>query len=146
LFLVAAPPVSLINRHPRIWARGRDAGTSGSDVFATFLLRDSAATRAMWDFPFELRYTVTLEADTLTTTLSVENTGLLDFTFTALLHTYLRARDAAAVTVSGLAGLSYTDKVRQGAAGMENRETVPITEYIDRLVLRCERVAVNCYF
>jgi hypothetical protein len=109
-------------------------GTADGAVFATFTLSDTPATRAMWDHAFTLRYTVTLAADALTTTLAVENPGAAPFDFTALLHTYLRARAASDVTVSGLAGLTYTDKLRAGAAGVEDRPLVPITAGIDRCV------------
>ena len=48
-----------------------------------FSLSDSAYTRGMWDYAFEFRYTVELGIDSLDTTFSVLNKGLLTIFATA---------------------------------------------------------------
>lgn len=108
-------------------------GDGERGAFAVFTLRDNEQTRRLWDHRFVLTYTVTVAAGRLATSLAVENCGLTPFEFQALLHTYLRTPSAARVTVSGLQGLAYTDKVRGMARGLEDRGVVPITEHIDRV-------------
>ena len=48
-----------------------------------FTLKDTAYTRSMWDFAFEVRYTIELGTDSLDTTFSVLNKGLLTIFATA---------------------------------------------------------------
>lgn len=77
-------------------------------------------------FRFKLFYTVTIKGDGLVTQLSVQNlNGILcnscmkcnfflasdPFSFTWLLHTYFSVPDVTKVTISGLGGLTYIDKV-----------------------------------
>lgn len=78
---------------------------------AVLHLSDSAATRALWPFPFLLSYTLSLTAKALTTTLRIHNTGTKPFEAQALLHTYLRVRDITKVGVHGFHGSHYIDKV-----------------------------------
>ena len=87
--------------------------TPAGDAFASFQLRDDPATTgAMWPGRhFVLALVVTLSEGTLTTNLSVENTGEAPLEFTALLHTYLRVPTIADVGVSGLQGVDLIDKV-----------------------------------
>jgi D-hexose-6-phosphate mutarotase len=54
--------------------------------------------------------------------------------FETLLHTYLRVPDCTRVTVSGLCGLPFVDKVDGMKRGVEDRDLVPIKEHIDRLL------------
>ena len=65
-------------------------------------------------FPYEFRaeYTVDLGA-TLTMSLTVENTGATDFEFEEALHTYLSVGDSRRISIEGLAGARYFDKVTQ---------------------------------
>ena len=49
-----------------------------------FTLKDNAYTRSMWDFAFEVRYTIELGSDSLDTTFSVLNKGDAPFQFTVL--------------------------------------------------------------
>lgn len=108
-------------------------GEGEQGAYAVFTLRDSDATRAMWAHAFALTYTVTVGGGRLHTALTVENKGEAAFDFEALLHTYIRVPAAERVRVSGLQGLPYTDKVRNMERGLEQRDWVPITEFIDRV-------------
>lgn len=97
-------------------------------------LVDDQETRKLWNHGFELVYNVTLSLNKLTTRLEIKNTGDNEFDFTALLHTYFRVNDIAAVKVYDLAGLNYLDKVKGGVKESEERNTVTIGEETDRLV------------
>jgi len=100
---------------------------------AVFTLTDNDATRAMWDFRFELCYTVTLSASGFTTSFSVTNTDTNDFDFTCLLHTYFKVPDVTQVKVTGLQGMTYTDKVLAGSTYTEDRNEVTVAENVDRV-------------
>ena len=76
-----------------------------------FTLKDTAYTRSMWDFAFEVRYTIELGSDSLDTTFSVLNKGDVPFQFTAALHSYWAVSTVPNITVSGpFKGASYLDK------------------------------------
>ncbi|WP_170037097.1 D-hexose-6-phosphate mutarotase [Georgenia soli] len=75
--------------------------------------------------PFELTYTVTFGAE-LTLALTVRNTGSEEFSFEEALHTYLAVKDVTAVTVEGLEGVRYLDKV-PGAGQDLVTQTGPVT-------------------
>jgi len=86
--------------------------SEGSTAILT--LTDSEATRALWNHSFALEYVISLTAASLKMTLSVKNTGDAAFNFQTLLHTYFRIPDIAQVTVRGLGGRTYLDKVKGG--------------------------------
>ncbi|POR35784.1 Glucose-6-phosphate 1-epimerase [Tolypocladium paradoxum] len=69
------------------------------------------ATRALWPYKFGLLYSVTLERESLTTTLVITNDGDEPFEIQTLLHTYFRVKDISSVHVTGLEDSPYTDKV-----------------------------------
>jgi glucose-6-phosphate 1-epimerase len=88
-----------------------DAAETGEDVVLTLGLTDSATTRAsVWPHRFEARLTVTV-GRRLTLALEVRNTDDRDFSFTEAFHTYLAVGDVRTVTVGGLEGSSYVDKL-----------------------------------
>ncbi|MFM5382793.1 D-hexose-6-phosphate mutarotase [Aeromonas veronii] len=72
-------------------------------------LRDSDATRALWDHPFELELDV-LVGKELSLVLTTRNTGSQPLTYSGALHTYLQISAPEAVSVSGL-GEPYADKL-----------------------------------
>lgn len=95
--------------------------------------RDDDATRAVWPHAYHLRLDVALEAASLSTTLTVTNTGHTPLSFTAALHTYLAVQDVAAVRVRGLAGargLDATDALREA---VEAREAITFDGEFDRV-------------
>ena len=59
---------------------------------------------------------MSLHGEKLRTDLRVINTGDAPFEFTAALHSYFEVLDISEARVSGLAGLTYLDKVRAPAA------------------------------
>ena len=104
------------------------------EVFAVFELEDNEETRAMWDgHKFGITYTIMLCKESLNFNIAIENRGAHPFEFTSLLHTYFRTSNASKVTVSGLNGLSFVDKVRGAIVDVESSEHVAIDQYIDRV-------------
>lgn len=83
-------------------------------------------------FPYEFRavYTVDFGA-TLTMSLTVENTGPTEFEFEEALHTYLSVGDSRRVSIEGLDGVRYFDKVIQ--QGRTHNGAVEITDETDRV-------------
>lgn len=67
--------------------------TDGDEPSVTFTLEPTDYTKAMWDYPFACKYSVTLKADRLATEFSVSNTGTAgSFDFAAALHTCAAGR------------------------------------------------------
>ncbi|ORY87881.1 galactose mutarotase-like domain-containing protein [Protomyces lactucae-debilis] len=93
--------------------------------------------RSAWSSEFELLYTVKVTANQLLTSLQVKNTDSKDFEFQTLLHSYFRVKNIANVSVEGLDGVTYKDKV----SASEIKETaaqVGITQETDRVYPRVQ--------
>lgn len=103
--------------------------------YAIFELQDSSETRAVWDFSFQLQYTVFLTASSLTMSLKVHNIGQNLFRFHALLHTYLVIPDISDVRVSGLAGRKYVDKAAGGDTKVEQSDEIAVPSFVDRIYI-----------
>ncbi|CAA9312844.1 MAG: Aldose 1-epimerase, partial [uncultured Gemmatimonadaceae bacterium] len=100
-----------------------DAGVGeGGTARARLLLRDDAATRAVWPAAFTAELTVEVGGPSLAISLGVHNRGARPLAFTAALHSYLRVSDLAAAAVEGLRGARYRD---QAAGGREAVDDAP---------------------
>jgi len=96
-------------------------------------LVDSEATRALWPFPFTLRYSVTLDSESsLSTALTVINSGEKEMEFTGALHTYFAADPTRAV-IRGLAGATYDDSVAGTEGTQSTDDQVAFTGEVDRI-------------
>lgn len=107
---------------------------------AVFRLVDNDATRATWPHAFSAELTVTIGGASLETALAVTNLdGTNDsatadaFIFTAALHPYFRVADAFACSVSGLAGLTYRDALRNRELVTESRASLEVRGEMDRV-------------
>ena len=89
---------------------------------------------AMWP-PFTANYVVTV-TDKLSLELIVTN-GSRDesFAFDNCLHTYFHVGDVARVSVTGLKGVTYLDKVESYAQKIETNEAITICSEVDRIYL-----------
>ncbi|KAH8899279.1 galactose mutarotase-like protein [Thozetella sp. PMI_491] len=67
--------------------------------------------RALWPYKFGLIYSVTLNQNSLTTSLVATNDDDKPFDIQVLFHTYLRVNEISNVEVHGLDGSEYLDKV-----------------------------------
>ncbi|KAJ1446337.1 galactose mutarotase-like domain-containing protein [Pelagophyceae sp. CCMP2097] len=112
------------------WEEGKDAAS------ATFMLKPSAYSKAMWDAPFEVHFTVTLNANSLETEMKVMNTGDADsFEFQAALHSYFHVSDIETASIKGsFKGKSYLDKMLTPPATVkETRASITIDSEYDRV-------------
>ncbi|TPX55705.1 glucose-6-phosphate 1-epimerase [Powellomyces hirtus] len=92
--------------------------------------------RELWPHDFHLIYTVTLAANTLKTSLTINNPSQEAWDFTTLLHTYFAVKDISRVKVAGLKGYAFLDKVNPpegDAKPEESREHVNVAGEVDRV-------------
>lgn len=76
----------------------------------TLRLQESDKTRAQWNHDCNLDLTVII-GDTLRMEMTTENTGKSEFVIGEALHTYLQISDIGTISVTGLDGCEYWDKV-----------------------------------
>lgn len=88
------------------------------------------AVDALLELEFVIGATLRME---LTTT----NRGSGPLTITQALHTYFHVGDIGAVTVDGLEGKEYVDKVAPGSPTVRQQGGVAIGEEVDRIYLDC---------
>jgi D-hexose-6-phosphate mutarotase len=93
----------------RAWDVQEVSGQNGV-VRAVFAIASSIEARAIWNHDFALRFIVTLGKD-LTTELEVRYTSSADFKFEEALHSYFAVGDVSNITISGLTGSTFIDKV-----------------------------------
>lgn len=137
----------------RSWTLRRAAVDDGGVAHVTFGLVDDAQTRALWDHAFDLELQMHI-GSTLELHLTTHNTGLTPMVLTQALHSYFAVADLMALSVHGLEGCAYLDKVRHGAPGVQSgalqlgHETDRIYTHTtadcvidDALAQRCIRVA-----
>jgi D-hexose-6-phosphate mutarotase len=86
-------------------------------------LTDTSATRALWPHPFQLELSVMVGAD-LQVELLVRNPEDTAFTCTEALHSYFSVSDITNITLKGLEGGAYLDKV---AGNQRRNQTGPVT-------------------
>jgi glucose-6-phosphate 1-epimerase len=112
----------------------------GNAEVLTYVLDPAAAPDALPGEDWRLTYQVSV-GDELELALTVENRGGTSFEYEVALHTYLRVGDVRQVSVTGLEGASYLDKVtgeRELQAG-----DVTITGETDRVYDRAGDIVVN---
>ena len=85
----------------------------GTDVTVTFKSASNDESMDIWPHSFEARLTATIGA-TLVLTLEITNSGDAEFEFTQALHSYFSVSDIRSVTVQGLDGTDYFDKLVGG--------------------------------
>ena len=83
--------------------------------------------------PFTAEYLVTVK-ESLALQLVVTNQAKdAEFTFENCLHTYFEVGDVTAISITGLKGLSYLDKVAHFVEETEGRDTMRIASEVDRV-------------
>ena len=111
-------------------------------VAVELFLGPSEATRKVWPHEFDLIFTVVF-GPSLTMALEVRNTGSAPFKFEEALHTYLTVSDVRQVTIEGLAGREFIDKV-DGAKRKTQAGAIKIEGETDRVYLNThDTVLVN---
>jgi glucose-6-phosphate 1-epimerase len=112
----------------------------GNAEVLTYVLDPEAAPDALPGEDWRLTYEVSV-GDELELTLTVANRGVTSFEYELALHTYLRVGDVRRVSVTGLDGASYLDKV----TGQRELQTgdVTITAETDRVYDRAGDIVVT---
>jgi D-hexose-6-phosphate mutarotase len=99
----------------------------------TLRLVESDKTRAQWEHPCNVDLTV-IVGDTLRMEMATENTGTTDFVIGEALHTYLQISDIGTVSVTGLNGCEYWDKV--GGSNLRKQDgAITFTGETDRVYI-----------
>ncbi len=101
----------------------------------TLGLTPGSAQQALW--PYAARLTLRLEVGAeLRLALTTHNTGVQPFTLTQALHTYFQISDITHVSIEGLAGREYIDRV-PGRNDARCLQTGPVTinGEVDRIYL-----------
>jgi D-hexose-6-phosphate mutarotase len=97
------------------------------------LLRDSEETRALWPHAFELEIQIVFGKG-LSVDLAARNPGIEPYTYTAALHSYFYVSDVSRVSVLGLEGCEYLDKV-ENYAHKRQQGTVNLVGQTDRVYI-----------
>ncbi|KAK1672252.1 aldose 1-epimerase [Colletotrichum godetiae] len=140
----AHPPTAKLSQHGfarssrwEFLGKSTSEGSAGSEssVKLDFGLSSAnldAETQAKWGYKFGAIYSVSLDRETLSTSLVITNEGEEAFDCQVLMHTYLRVNDITKISVQGLDGAAYTDKVDNGASKTQSGE-ISITQETDRI-------------
>ena len=97
----------------RLWQMRNVVSTQDGATQVILGLKDTAETREIWDYSFDLEIAITV-GSSLTIELITHNTGQQPFKITQALHSYFQVGDIDRVTVLGLADKVYLDKVDGG--------------------------------
>lgn len=117
---------------------------SCDDAVAVFALSQddfSDEARQAFPYPFACEYTVTV-GSTLTLESATTNTGSEPLEIEEALHTYLAVGDLRSVSVDGLDGVDYVDKVT-GQESVRQEGPVTFTGETDRVYRSGEPLVVN---
>ncbi|MFV0298561.1 MAG: D-hexose-6-phosphate mutarotase [Hyphomicrobiaceae bacterium] len=111
------------------------AGTRADHNTASVVLQTSTGARGqdreLWPHQAQARITIAV-GDVLSVSLETLNTGETSFTLTDALHTYFRVSDISQVTVAGLDGLAYADKL-DGFRKTRQAGDIRIAGEVDRI-------------
>lgn len=105
---------------------------AGERLRAVFELRADEQTEALFPHPFTARATV-IAGDDLQLAFEVENPGSDAFAFELALHSYFAVSDVAAISIEGLGGCGYVDKVAGGARRRQGDGPIRIVGEVDRV-------------
>jgi glucose-6-phosphate 1-epimerase len=85
--------------------------------------------------PFRAEYVVTVNESLTLELLVTNNSTDTNLEFEECLHTYFAVEDIAAVSIAGLKGHSYLDKVANFAKKKETEDAIRVTSEVDRVYL-----------
>ena len=111
----------------------------GDQVSATLALGESPASLTLWPHRFRCELKVTLSPGQLALCLSIRNTDVQPWTFSAALHTYLAAGPLGTLSLRGLEGLSYEDALQANALGQATDGPLRIDRATDRIYFGTHR-------
>lgn len=115
------------------WTLNETTALPGGGVRVVLTLPGATAGTS-WS-PFEARYTITV-TDTLAAELTITNLSAdTELPLENCLHTYFTIGDVDQVTVRGLKGIRFLDKVANFAEKIETGEEIRVTAEVDRVYL-----------
>jgi glucose-6-phosphate 1-epimerase len=110
-----------------------ETGRSG-EVTLRLGITEAEATSPFWPAAYRAGYTVTF-GPALSVELSVQNRSGQEIRFEEALHTYFAISDIAKVSVSGLGGTTYIDKVDGARRKTQDSAPIRLTGETDRVYL-----------
>ena len=117
-----------------------ETGRSG-EVTLRLGITEAEATSPFWPAAYRAGYTVTF-GPALSVELSVENRSGQEIRFEEALHTYFAISDIAKVSVSGLGGTTYIDKVDGARRKTQDSAPIRLSGETDRVYLSTPGQAV----
>lgn len=111
------------------------------DIEIHLRLVSSEATRKEWDGDFELNYTVRV-GTMLSLKLDVRNASEREMRIEEALHSYLAVSDVRKVSIEGLAGVTYSDRVGTPHTETEGSKPIRITAETDRIYRNTQSTCV----
>jgi glucose-6-phosphate 1-epimerase len=109
------------------------AALAGEDLHLTFTLGPTEMSRGLGYDNFRLAYQLII-GRTLTMQLTVANDAVTPLVFEEALHTYYAVADIHEITVNGLEGVTYLDKI-DNLQAKQQRGAITITDPTDRVYL-----------
>jgi len=104
-------------------------------------LQSSDATRAQWPHDFALELSLNIGAE-LVMKLKVTNTGKEPFKFEEAMHTYFAIGDVRNISITGLSGVEFIDKVDAFKHKVQSGDAITITGETDRVYLNTKSTCV----
>ncbi|XP_050307092.1 uncharacterized protein LOC126743883 [Anthonomus grandis grandis] len=106
---INGPKNGFVKYVPWMLVKGPDT-TEDGNVEATFAIKETEYTKAIWSYTFKLQYRLTLCTDELKIDLQVENTSKhFPFLFSILLHSIFKMEDVTKCQIVGLGQSKYVD-------------------------------------
>ena len=107
-----------------------------NSVSASLSLESSESTNALWPHSFFAKLSIELNTESLTYNLTITNTDTQMFECQALLHTYIRIPSIHEVSIHGLQGTPYIDKLRSTTEPVEEiHPDITFSSEVDRIYL-----------
>ncbi|MHB1156399.1 MAG: D-hexose-6-phosphate mutarotase [Phycisphaerales bacterium] len=123
------------------WTLADAARADNDAITVTMTLAADDATRVMWPHDFTAMMRVTFGA-ALRMELRIDNTDQQPINIEQVLHTYFAVSDVKQVSVTGLAGAMYHDRLDPTGLKTQGDQPIVITGETDRLYINTESACV----
>jgi glucose-6-phosphate 1-epimerase len=125
----------------RSWTQTAAGEHADGRTWVTLSLASNPDLLAIWPHAFSAALTVTVGA-ALSLELAIRNTGTAPFLLGEALHTYFAVSDVRKISLSGLAGAIFIDKMDGGARKVQGAEPITISAQTDRVYFATEDAVV----